>query len=120
MGLQYGGGISTIARDRTVHGDRCGDLGSGLPYWCVDGGGIVKLDQPALALTNGGQRFTCALLADGGVKCWGGDPTMPPWPGLGSEVDFTQTDAGIVYGAWHEVDLGTHPPASRSVSSSGP
>jgi hypothetical protein len=104
------GDICTVSADGTVHGALfCENLRDGVPYWCVDTGKVVALGQPAVAVTSGGEDFTCALLEDGGIKCWGGDPTKPPFPQLGSEIAFTQTDAGLAYGAWHSVDLGTHP-----------
>ena len=60
-----------------------------------------------MTVTSNGSESACALLMDGDVKCWDVEPTAV-W--LGSEVDVTtQSDGGIIYGAWHPVDLGTHP-----------
>jgi hypothetical protein len=78
------------------------------PIHCSSDGDLstLTLGVPAVAVTSNGSRFMCALLADGSIKCWGADPTAP-W--LGASIDFTtEADGGIVYGAWHTVDLGTH------------
>jgi Regulator of chromosome condensation (RCC1) repeat len=78
------------------------------PLHCSSDGDLSSftLGVPAVAVTSNGSQFMCALLADGNIKCWGAEPTEP-W--LGASIDFTtEADGGIVYGAWHTVDLGTH------------
>jgi hypothetical protein len=107
LGVQWFGGLCALHSDGSV---QCLDQNCRSPaYWCGNGPSIL-LDQPAVAITSGGQWYSCALLVDGGIKCWGGDPTMPPREWFGSEVAFTQPDGGtITYEAWNEVDLGTHP-----------
>jgi hypothetical protein len=101
-------------------------------YWCdvasagTDQGFTALLGQPAVALPTAGGYDMCALLADGGIKCWSLFPsycqfdngtfvgcTVPPKeqqdPNLGASVDVVTTANGRQYGAWHEIDLGTHP-----------
>jgi hypothetical protein len=100
----------------------------GLSYWCSEpptgtGSVVVNLGQPAIAIGSSGQVFSCALLADGTVKCWGGGNDCTPndaggytceapaqlWPVLGGSVE-TKVENGVrVYGAWHAINLGTHP-----------
>lgn len=63
------------------------------------GPGIVKLGRAAIALDGGGQQFMCALLADGGVKCWSWGTADEAW--LGGSI-FAGDD-------WPDVDLGTRP-----------
>jgi hypothetical protein len=77
-------------------------------YPCSSDGSYL-LGSAAQVVTSNGNDFACALLADGSVKCW--DDSGPgPYPVLGSGVIVSaQGDAGITYGAWHPVDLGTHP-----------
>jgi hypothetical protein len=97
-----------------VGGPSCGNPNApGAPpkYWCD--GNAIALGERASSVTSGGSAFACALLASGGVKCWGGVSPGPPPPFLGSSVVFTETtDSGgntvISYGAWNKVDLGTH------------
>jgi hypothetical protein len=95
-------------------GGNCGAavFHSGLPggtYWC-NPNGTIALGQAATAITSDGHDYMCALLADGQIKCWGGPPGGPPWPWLGSGIAYTtQSDGSISFGAWHTVDLGTHP-----------
>ena len=77
------------------------------PFHCSSDGDLSSftLGVPAVAVTSNGSQFMCALLADGNIKCWGANPTAP-W--LGASIDFTtEADGGIVYSAWHTVDLGT-------------
>jgi hypothetical protein len=75
-----------------------------IAYWC-DPNGTVALGQGATAITTGGQSFTCALLTDGGIKCWNYVAGTPSW--LGSGVSGTSAD--VKYGPWNEIDLGSHP-----------
>ena len=75
-------------------------------YWC-DPDGAIALGQSGTALTNGGQGFTCALLADGGIKCWNFGGDIPAWLGSGVSV-LSGTPASVEYGPWNEIDLGRH------------
>jgi len=55
--------------------------------------------------------FSCALLADGGVKCWGVNVSLAASPWLGAEfgADWSADSPDVnVPKAWPEVDLGTH------------
>jgi hypothetical protein len=121
VGLGFSCGLSGL-------GDvRCWGF-SKASYWCPDavlpdGSCAVALGQKALALTTGNFDHTCALLADGGVKCWStydtcvnsaGGADICPVPAtpnllLGSSVDIVGTGATRKVGAWHPVNLGTHP-----------
>jgi hypothetical protein len=84
----------------------CGAPAAMRPYWCQGEGPTIALGQPAVAITSGGLGTTCALLADGGIKCWGSNPAFAPSEWLGAEVSYRQSDSGITYGSWHSVDLG--------------
>jgi hypothetical protein len=73
--------------------------------WNDDGGPsgpLVRLGQPALAITSGAMAHFCALLQDGEIKCWA--PTRGTY-------DPSTTLAGSVATAtdWPSVDLGTRP-----------
>jgi hypothetical protein len=100
----------------------------GTIYWCpsaplADKSFAVGLGQKAVAVTSGGLDHMCALLADGGVKCWttydqcpnasGGTNQcpVPPKPSvlLGGSVEVTGTGPSRKWGAWRAIDLGTHP-----------
>jgi alpha-tubulin suppressor-like RCC1 family protein len=78
-------------------------------YWCAPNGSIA-LGEVASAITSNGDGFMCALLAGGGIKCWGevqGDPTPTAWLGSGVSV-LSTTDGVPKYGPWNAVDLGSH------------
>jgi hypothetical protein len=120
--------LSKAGEVRCSEGD-CGAYPSGTKYWCpakplVDGVSIVGLGQPATALGTGAIDFSCALLADGSVKCWtlydycrnaagGTDPCavtdLPLESVLGGGVTVTGTGANREYGSWRSIDLGTRP-----------
>jgi hypothetical protein len=108
----------------------CAEGPIGANVWCgpelADHSKPAMLGLPAVALTTNGLSHICALLADGGVKCWTldgcGDDSdstpcgMPDVPAqdaqnanLGSSVDIVTTNGVRHYGAWHEIDLGEHP-----------
>jgi hypothetical protein len=85
-------------------------------YWCApdvneDGSRTVLLGEPATALTSEGSIQQCALLASGRIKCWG--ETMPGLVSylFGAGVTLVEQNGQEVYGAWNDVDLGTHPAA---------
>jgi hypothetical protein len=97
VGVQFTGDVATLSSSGIVQEGSTDD----------DGADVVALGQPAVALTNGGQGFWCALLADGGIKCWGYGGTMSvPW--VGAVISLTQPAGGPV-GPWSSVDLGAHP-----------
>jgi hypothetical protein len=85
------------------------------PDWCAfatasgDGTELMNLGQPAVALTSGGDEHICGLLANGEVRCWGGNehPAIPN-DALGSSFDMEQVNGQWVYGRFHSIDLGTH------------
>jgi hypothetical protein len=102
----------------------------GATYWCpaprlADQSQVVALGQPATAISTGGSYQVCAILADGGLKCWRMQDDcqfdngtliscVPPVasmldPNLGSSVDVVTTGGVRSYGAWREIDLGKHP-----------
>eukprot|EP00903_Cladosiphon_okamuranus_P015667 g14469.t1 len=87
----------------TVHrGDEPGTMGDNLQP--VD----LGTDQTAVAV-DAGRRHTCAILGNGGVKCWGGDnETDHNYGQLGQENTF---DIGIAAGQMGdnlpEINLGT-------------
>jgi hypothetical protein len=137
--LDVGGGVEFLCGLFVGGGVRCwGSFPSceaheaGTTYWCdvasgsADQGFAALLGQPAVALATVGGFDMCALLADGGVKCWSAFPsycqfdngtpigcTVPEMaqqdPNLGASVDIITTANGRQYGAWHEIDLGTYP-----------
>jgi hypothetical protein len=88
-------------------------------YWCVpapnsDGSHDVALGQPALSIVTGSAPFpvTCALLADGSIKCWGGadiDSEFGLDPVLGQSVSIIDTPSGPAYGPWRAIDLESLP-----------
>jgi hypothetical protein len=104
IGVELSGGLCSAFSDGSV---RCREQTLSQPcYFCV-GDGSIALGTPAVTVTSNGTNFACALLADGDVKCWGDYP-LAAW--LGPGLSFTtQSDGGVTYGAWHSVDLGTHP-----------
>jgi hypothetical protein len=70
----------------------------------IDGAAIVALGQPAVALGGAGYDHDCALLSDGGIKCWRDFSTGPDVLGvLGASVPTGDYGDG-----WREIDLGTH------------
>jgi hypothetical protein len=113
LGVQFFAGLCALLKDGSVQclSQACNGTVPVRPYWCGADNVTITLREPAESITSGGADFACALLVDGSVKCWGGDPTKPPPAWLGSEVAVINPDAGAVsgYGIWHAVDLGTHP-----------
>jgi hypothetical protein len=108
IGVELPGGLCSGFADGSV---RCQNQTCVQPthYQC-SGDGSFALGAPVVAMTSNGTNFGCALLADGDIKCWDGSSTGPSSVWLGCEFAVTtQTDGGITYGAWHSVDLGTHP-----------
>jgi hypothetical protein len=120
VGLGFSCGLSQL-------GDvRCWGLGTGT-FWSPgaqlpDGSAAVVLGQKAVALTSGNNDHICALLDDGSVKCWGERDLCMTYPGtatcpmptsrsfdIGSSVDIVGAGATCTVGAWHAVNLGTHP-----------
>jgi hypothetical protein len=97
-------------------------------FWCgpaqADLSNSVVLEQPAVAITTGADVHSCALLADGGIKCWtlaGGCTAMngvqncdiptqdAQDPNLGSSVEIVTVNGARRYGAWRTIDLGKQP-----------
>jgi alpha-tubulin suppressor-like RCC1 family protein len=66
------------------------------------GGSVLQLGQPATAITSAGYDHTCALLADGSIKCWARNVGSNE-AGIGSGPND-----GISGTTWRAVDLGTH------------
>jgi hypothetical protein len=106
IGVERTGGLCSVLAGGTIQCRQNYCLESSY-YHCASDGSF-SLGVPAVAVTSNGTDFACALLADGNVKCWGANLEMPPASWLGAGIEFTQTDGGIAYGAWHPVDLGTH------------
>jgi hypothetical protein len=106
IGAERVGGFCTVRSDGAV---TCHERFCAQPtYYSCAADGSFNLGVPAVAVTSNGTEYACALLADGNIKCWGANLAMPPAAWLGAGIDFTQTDAGVTYGAWRPVDLGTH------------
>jgi hypothetical protein len=61
-----------------------------------------------VTVTSNGSYFACALLRDAEIRCWQ-DYGSATNDYLGAGIDSTGTDGGVTYGAWHPIDLGTHP-----------
>lgn len=61
-GYNEQGGLGLCSLDS--RGDEAGEVNANLP--------IVDLGEPAVAIS-AGYMHTCAILGDGGVKCWGGN-----------------------------------------------
>jgi hypothetical protein len=88
-------------------------------YWCVsalnsDGRHDVALGQPALSIVTGSSPFpvTCALLADGSIKCWGGADIKSEFgldPILSTSISIIDTPNGPEYGPWHAINLDSPP-----------
>ncbi|MFN3202882.1 MAG: fibrinogen-related protein [Bradymonadia bacterium] len=92
--------------DTTQRGDHANEMGDNLPYTDL-GNGVV-----AVALT-AGQRHSCALLDDGGVKCWGYNSNGE----LGQEDNVQRGDGPNEMGDnLSPIDLGTGVTAVRVVS----
>ncbi len=97
---------SVVAVGLTEYESPCGlDAAGVVTCWRIQyhpewGGGTtrVPLDQPATAI-GAGDYNSCALLADGTVKCWAMDGTYPL--SLGGSVSTSN--------GWPSVDLGTRP-----------
>jgi hypothetical protein len=110
LGTEFAGSLCALYGDGSVRcPGQCGSPSTSNAYWCDDG--TIGLDEPASSITSGGSAFACALLTSGGVKCWGGDPTMSPPAWLGSSAVFGGSpvyDGMYGYRAWNDVDLGTH------------
>jgi hypothetical protein len=97
----------------------CNDSNPSQSYWCVsprnsDGSHDVALGQPALAIVTGSSPFpvSCALLADGSIKCWGGPDINSAYgtdPILGASVPIIDTPSGPAYGPWRAIDLDSLP-----------
>ena len=84
------------------------------PDWCVDfrqtdsvGHFRVNLGQPAVAITTGALAQTCALLANGAVRCFGLWSDSVPNDALGSSFDLTEANGQNSWGPFHDIDLGT-------------
>ena len=109
-------------------GGDCASYPPGTKYWCpdkplADHSVVVALGQRATALGTGATEFSCALLADGSVRCWvlydwctnaagGADPcavTDRVPSVVGGAVSTTGAGQARKYGAWRAIDLGTRP-----------
>jgi hypothetical protein len=107
IGAERVGGFCTVGSDGAV---TCREKFCDQPtYYPCAADGSFSLGVPAVSVTSNGTEFACALLADGNIKCWGANLTMPPAAWLGGAIDFTPADGGVTYGEWRPVDLGTHP-----------
>jgi prepilin-type processing-associated H-X9-DG protein len=91
----------------------CQDLAC-TPDWCQSlasgpdevGPILVNFGHPAVAISSGAQDFTCALLSNGAVRCFGLSLPNVPNDELGSSFDFMETGGVYSYGAFHDIDLG--------------
>ena len=112
VGAQFSGEPCVVTSTGAVRCER--GCGQNTPYWCdlsAEDPKTVTLGQPARAVTSGGANFTCALLTDGGIKCWSLDG-VGSW--LGASPTVTKNADGMVFGTWSEIDLGTVPVAAAS------
>jgi hypothetical protein len=113
FGLAYGGACAIFADD-TIGCQRLLITMGCTPDWCAqsqaagDGTLFIQLGQSAKSLSSGGMNHVCALLADGGVRCWGYLSTSSPNDALGSSFDLTETNGQWSYGPFHSIDLGHH------------
>jgi hypothetical protein len=106
VAMTENGDFSALLADGTVRTWR--DTGGVFPWAKVPatdpmGGSTLALGQPAQALVGGGFNHTCALLADGTVKCWG------EGPGSMENAIGSGPNDGIDGTTWRAVDLGTRP-----------
>jgi hypothetical protein len=103
IGVMRNDGLCSAFSDGSV---KC-EHGCLAPYSCASDGSFL-LGSPAVTVSSNGSFFACALLRDAEIKCWHdyGNSTADY---LGAGIDSTGTDGGVTYGAWHAVDLGTHP-----------
>jgi hypothetical protein len=107
IGVERDRGLCSAFADGSV---RCDSQNCVQPtYYQCSSDGSFALGAPAVIVTSNGSQFACALLSDGNIKCWADYPSGPLSVWLGCEFDTIQSDGGITYGAWHPVDLGTHP-----------
>jgi hypothetical protein len=101
--------VCALSVDGSIRCPPTGEMCLPGQYWC-EPAGTIALGQGATALTSGGDDFLCALLVDGGIKCWGGDFRLPPRSWLGAGVSLMSSADGVPnYSPWSSVDLGTRP-----------
>jgi Regulator of chromosome condensation (RCC1) repeat len=86
------------------------------PAWCDDSTTAtddtiaIKLGQPAVALTTGGSTHTCALLANGAVRCWGEQGLTASYAPLGAAFPPLLIDSETFpHETFHDIDLGARP-----------
>jgi hypothetical protein len=101
---EFGRDFSALLADGTV---RTWRSASAFPWTKVPasdpmGGSTLALGQPAQDLVGGGFNHTCALLADGTVKCWAVAPSSKE-----NAIGSGPND-GIDGTIWRAVNLGTH------------
>ncbi|HTM45447.1 MAG TPA: hypothetical protein VL137_10855 [Polyangiaceae bacterium] len=100
----------------------CNPAVPGASYWCDPATSAAALGAKAVSIGSGGVRFTCALLENGAVRCWGGDSICAtdagwvpcdfpsaPVPELGGSIEIKNVGGVRSYGTWHAIDLGTAP-----------
>jgi hypothetical protein len=100
---EFGRDFSALLADGTV---RTWRSASAFPWTKVPasdpmGGSTLALGQPAQDLVGGGFNHTCALLADGTVKCWAVAPSSKE-----NAIGSGPND-GIDGTIWRAVNLGT-------------
>lgn len=127
LGYQHGCVISADRVTLKCWGDnQAGELGDGSMSGNPDGVTVQGLAAPVLAVAAGGS-FTCALLADDTVRCWGNSPnggslTPVTIPDLADAVSISAgydgacalTKLGSVR-CWND-DFGTNPSPPTTVS----